>query len=79
MNFIRNIYKSIIYPRIRIDERSLALFRILIGILIIIDVLLRFRNLEFFYTDSGPVPSELIISDFNYVSLLFYITDPNWS
>ncbi len=76
MNFIRSIYASVIYPRIRIDDRSLALFRILVGVLIIIDVFLRFRNLEFFYTDSGPVPSELIISDFNYFSLLYYITDP---
>jgi len=73
MNFIRNLYTSVIYPRIRIDDRSLALFRILVGFLIIIDVFLRFRNLEFFYTDSGPVPSELIVSDFNYFSLLYYI------
>jgi len=76
MSFVKNIYTSIIYPRIGIDDRSIALFRILVGVLIIIDVLLRFRNLNFFYTDLGPVKSELIISDFNQFSLLYYITDP---
>lgn len=76
MSFVKNLYTSIIYSRIGIDDRSLALFRILVGVLIIIDVLLRFRNLNFFYTDLGPVKSELIISDFNQFSLLYYITDP---
>ncbi len=73
---LTGLYKKFIYPRIKIDDRSLALFRILVGILIIIDVILRFRNLTYFYTDEGPVPTELIISDFNYISLLYVITDP---
>ncbi len=76
MNVISNIYNKFIYPRIKIDDRSLALFRILVGILIIIDVILRFRNLTYFYTDDGPVPTELIMSDYNYISILYYVTDP---
>jgi len=42
--------------RVTIDTRSLAAFRIAAGILIIADVLLRSRNLEFFYTDNGVMP-----------------------
>jgi len=42
--------------RITLDTRSLAVFRIVAGILIIADVLLRLRNFTFFYTDNGAMP-----------------------
>ncbi|WP_418279913.1 HTTM domain-containing protein [Halorubrum sp. DTA98] len=48
--------------RVRIDARSLALFRVLAGALIVADVLLRSRNLVFFYTDDGVVPTSLAIA-----------------
>ena len=48
--------------RVRIDTRSLALFRFALGLLIVADVLLRSRNLEFFYTDSGAVPASLAVA-----------------
>ena len=48
--------------RVRIDTRSLALFRMALGLLIVADVLLRSRNLEFFYTDSGAVPASLAVA-----------------
>ncbi len=48
--------------RVRIDTRSLAAFRIALGLLIVADVLLRSRNLERFYTDDGVVPAELAIA-----------------
>ena len=45
--------------RFAIDTRSLAAFRIALGLLVVADVLLRLRNFEFFYTDSGAVPVSL--------------------
>ena len=42
--------------RFAIDARSLAVFRIAVGLLIVADVLLRLRNFEVFYTDEGAVP-----------------------
>ena len=43
----------------RIDTRSLAVFRIALGLLIVADMLLRARNFGFYYTDDGIVPAEL--------------------
>ncbi len=48
--------------RVRIDARSLAVFRILAGFLIVADVLSRSRNLRYFYTDEGVVPTSLAIA-----------------
>ncbi|MWV64201.1 HTTM domain-containing protein [Halorubrum sp. JWXQ-INN 858] len=48
--------------RVRIDARSLALFRIVAGVLIVADVLSRSRNLVFFYTDEGVVPTSLAVA-----------------
>ncbi len=45
--------------RVTIDTRSLAVFRILAGVLVIADVLLRLRNFRFFYTDDGVMPVSL--------------------
>ncbi len=44
---------------VRIDTRALAAFRILAGLLIAADLLLRSRNFTFFYTDEGVVPRAL--------------------
>ena len=48
--------------RVRIDTRSLAAFRVALGLLIVADVLLRSRNLTYFYTDDGVVPVELAVA-----------------
>ncbi len=48
--------------RVRIDARSLAVFRVLAGLLIVADVLLRSRNLTYFYTDEGVVPTSLAVA-----------------
>ena len=48
--------------RTRIDTRSLAAFRIALGLLIVADILLRSRNRTLFYTDEGVVPIELAIA-----------------
>lgn len=42
--------------RVAIDTRSLAAFRIAIGLLLIADLLLRSRDLVVFYTDAGVLP-----------------------
>jgi len=51
-----------IADRVRIDTRSLALFRIALGLLIVADVALRSRNLALFYTDDGAVPASLAVA-----------------
>ena len=51
--------KAAFVRRFTIDTRSLAVFRILAGILIIADVFLRLRNFRFFYTDGGAMPVSL--------------------
>jgi hypothetical protein len=44
---------------IRIDTRTLAVFRIVVGMLILADLVLRARTFTFLYTDGGAVPREL--------------------
>ena len=51
--------KAAFLRRVTIDSRSLAVFRIVAGVLIIADVLLRLRNFRFFYTDDGVMPVSL--------------------
>lgn len=61
-----------------IDTRSLALIRILAGMLILADLLSRSRNFHFYYTDDGVVTQELAetyTSDFA-VSVFFLTSDP---
>lgn len=67
-----------IRTRFRIDTRSLAVFRIVAGILIVVDVCLRFRNFNFFYTDEGVFPVSLAqsIATDNAVSIFYISGDP---
>lgn len=44
---------------LRIDTRTLAVFRVFAGVLILADLLARSRNFGRFYTDDGLVPQEL--------------------
>ncbi|THE65698.1 HTTM domain-containing protein [Salinadaptatus halalkaliphilus] len=44
---------------VRIDTRSLAVFRILVGLLALADLFLRSRNFSFYYTDDGLMPQSL--------------------
>ena len=61
--------------RVQIDTRSLAVFRIFAGILIIADVFLRLRNFEFFYTDGGAMPVSLARElTHEYAVSLFFIS-----
>ncbi len=62
-----------------IDTRSLACFRIGLGLLIVADMLLRARNFGFYYTDDGIVPAELAARHTadNAVSVYFLVGDAN--
>ena len=62
---------------VAIDTRSLAAFRISVGLLIVADVLLRSRNFTFFYTEEGVVPQAVAqeLSADGAVSIFYYTTD----
>ena len=45
----------------RIDLRSLAVFRMALGLLLIADLLVRFGDLTAFYTDAGVVPRDILV------------------
>ncbi|MES3518211.1 MAG: HTTM domain-containing protein [Natronomonas sp.] len=63
--------------RFRLDTRSLGVFRMGLGLLIVADVLLRFRNLNFFYTDNGVMPVSLAQElSHEYASLFFISGSP---
>ncbi|MFC6765885.1 HTTM domain-containing protein [Natrinema soli] len=64
--------------RFEIDLRALAAFRIAVGMLVIIDLLLRSRNLTAFYTDAGVLPLEALFSDYSPVYSLHAISGAAW-
>lgn len=47
-----------------IDPRSLVLFRIALGAMLLVDVIIRVSDLSVFYTDAGVMPRVLLISNF---------------
>lgn len=61
-----------------VDTRSLAVFRIFVGILIIADVLSRARSFSFYYTDDGAVTQEVaeLYTPEYAVSVFFFTSDP---
>ncbi|MDY6766007.1 MAG: HTTM domain-containing protein [Candidatus Nanohaloarchaea archaeon] len=50
--------------RFTVDTRSLAAFRIGLGLLLLVDLALRARDLTAFYTDNGVLPRTALISQF---------------
>jgi hypothetical protein len=62
---------------VTIDSRTLVLFRIAVGLLIIGDVLARGSTFRFFYTEDGVVPQELAEARTidNAFSFFFYTQD----
>ncbi len=63
-SLIWKVFKYKINELAGIDIRSLAALRIAIGILVILDLILRSRDLEAFYTDNGILPRALLISKY---------------
>ncbi|WP_436346233.1 HTTM domain-containing protein [Natronorubrum sp. FCH18a] len=47
--------------RVRIDTRTLAVFRVVVGLLVVADLFLRSRNFTYFYTDDGVAPRSLVL------------------
>ncbi len=64
--------------RFEIDLRALAAFRIAIGTLVIVDLLLRSRHLTAFYTDDGVLPLEALFSDYSSVHSLHAVSGEAW-
>ncbi len=63
---------------IAIDTRTLAVFRVAVGLLVIADLLLRSRNFSFYYTDDGVVPQSVAEAHTaeHAVSVYFFTSDP---
>lgn len=55
----RSDAKEILSHRLRVDTKSLAVLRIVLGLLIVADLVLRSSNLTFFYSDAGAMPRTL--------------------
>lgn len=84
MNRIRKVLEGFL----AIDLRTLAFVRVLTGVVIIIDLISRARDLTVFYTDEGVVPRSLLYSgsakwlftvfgiggSWEFVSFLFILT-----
>lgn len=63
--------------RFTVDTRSLAAFRVFVGLLVVADLVLRSRNFSFYYTDDGVVTEELARWWTNDAFSFFYLTsDP---
>jgi predicted DCC family thiol-disulfide oxidoreductase YuxK len=71
MNFIAHIKKTL-----GLDYRSLALYRCLIGFIVIADVVYRLPDLINFYTDIGLVPRSIFVSEMSMPwSLSFHLAN----
>lgn len=69
--------KARLKPWIGIDTRALAIFRVLLGLLVAADAVLRARNFGFLYLDSGAVSMDLarLVPPDPAFSLFFLLPD----
>ena len=58
MSFLHKIRESL-----ALDDRSLAFYRVLMGMVVMADVLYRLSDLENFYTDIGLIPRNLFLNE----------------
>ncbi|QDX41105.1 HTTM domain-containing protein [Salarchaeum sp. JOR-1] len=56
--------RRFVAARVAVDARALAAFRIGLGSLILLDLLLRLRHVRAFYTDFGVLPREALREEF---------------
>ncbi|ELY36012.1 HTTM domain-containing protein [Natronorubrum tibetense] len=70
--------RTALHRRVQIDTRTLAVFRIFVGLLVVADLLLRSRNFRYFYTDEGVAPRSLVLeaSASDPFSIYHLTTDP---
>lgn len=60
--------------RFEVDTRALATFRIALGLLLLVDLVSRSRNIEAFYTDSGVLPRAALFADYSNVYSLHAVS-----
>ena len=61
-----------------IDLRSLAFFRIGFGLVLLIDVLYRWKDINFFYTDDGAFPRMEALRHLSSYSFCYHLAAGNW-
>lgn len=71
MQFLRHLKKTF-----SLDDRSLSLYRILIGMVVMADVIYRLEDLTNFYTDIGLIPRSIFTSEMSMPwSLSFHLAN----
>ncbi|WP_424016050.1 HTTM domain-containing protein [Halorubrum xinjiangense] len=65
--------------RVSVDLRALAAFRIGLGTLVIVDLLLRSRSLTAFYTDYGVLPLRAFLTDYSTSHSLHALSGEPWA
>ncbi len=58
-----------------VDLRTLALFRVLLGLYLIADLVLRARDLSAHYTDFGVLPREVVVTFLSPAAISFHLTN----
>lgn len=53
--------RGVVRRRFSVDARALAAFRVALGAIVVLDLLLRSRSLVAFYTDAGVLPRETLL------------------
>ncbi len=71
---LRDSASSYVGARLAIDTRSLAVFRILLGLILLGDILLRVRHFTYFYTRDGVVTAAHTL-DGEFALSLFHLSD----
>ncbi|ELY98516.1 HTTM domain-containing protein [Natrialba chahannaoensis JCM 10990] len=69
---------SALQRRFAIDRRALAAFRITLGLLLLVDLAMRARQLDLFYTDAGVLPLAALFSDYSSVYSLHALSGSAW-
>ncbi|MDY6769853.1 MAG: HTTM domain-containing protein [Candidatus Nanohaloarchaea archaeon] len=55
---------NVVRPRISVDARALGIFRISLGVVLLLDILFRFQNVYAHYTDMGVLPRSVAIANY---------------
>jgi predicted DCC family thiol-disulfide oxidoreductase YuxK len=75
MNFLNHIKRTFGF-----DYRSLALYRALMGLIVMADVVYRLEDLTNFYTDAGLVPRSIFVSEMTMPwSLSFHLANGSFA
>ncbi|WP_323191675.1 HTTM domain-containing protein [Halostella sp. PRR32] len=65
--------------RFEVDLRALAAFRVAVGTLVIVDLVLRSRDLVAFYTDAGVLPRSALFADYGTLYSLHALSGAAWA